>query len=180
MSDKTTVDRNSYRHDYGLLATENTILGNKLARLQSQPDLEAKCFDLESSLDQSRAECLGLEKSLERSKRLRQDEDSERRALSTQARLAKRKLSGVKTMLMLELECLKVDHREELDLVRKQRDDARATLPTNSHRLHEELKAKDDEMTLLRANLKAQEIKSGVQSKGSFLRRERLNLDKNS
>lgn len=157
--DKTLEDRHSWRNDYGLLATEKTILENKLARLESQPDLKARCLELESELDRS-------EESLERSKSLRRDEDSERKALSAKASRAEKDLVDVKTTLMLRLECLKVDHWEQLDLVTKQRDEARAALPTSSTtssiQLRKELKAKNEKITLLRTTLKAQEAKLGA------------------
>lgn len=160
MNDKTLKDRNSTRHEHGRLATEKIILENQLAQLQiqlqTQSDIEARCLELEASLERS-------EESLERSKRLRLDEDSERKALSSQATRAKEELEEVKTRLMLKVEVLRVDHREALNLVKKPRDAAVAALPTSSYRLHRQLEAQKDEISLLRTDLAAQKTKLGAQ-----------------
>lgn len=114
-TDEALKDRNSYRGDHGLLATKNIILENKLHR--SASSLKAKCLELETQSD-LKAKCLELEASLERLKQLKRDEDSERKALSSQASQANGELVGVNAMLMLKLEVLKLDHREELNWVR--------------------------------------------------------------
>lgn len=177
MAEKTLADRNATRHDYGLLSTEKTVLENKLARLQSQPDLQAKCWDLESSLERSQAQCLDLEQSLERSKRLRRDEDSERKALSKQAKRARSELIEVKTSLRLEMECLKADHYENLAMMKKERDQAKAALPARLVQLQKENKVRNDEMTLLKEIRKAQKTKFEAQLAKQSLQIKRLEHD---
>lgn len=84
-TDEVQEDRNSYRGDCGILATQKIMLENQLA--QSQRDFKAKCLEVEIQSDLE-ANCLELESSLIRSERLRRDEDSERKALSSEARQA--------------------------------------------------------------------------------------------
>lgn len=98
LSDKMREEQYSTQHEYGLLATANLVLENKLAFLGSQPDLRSKCSDLESSLELYQEEFRHLEESLERSKRLRRDEDSERKALLKQVQQGKRETIEVKAM----------------------------------------------------------------------------------
>lgn len=177
MSEKTLADRNAKVHDYSLLATEKTVLENKLARLQSQPDLQAKCWDLKSSLERSQAQCLDLELSLERSKRLRRDEDSERNALSKDAKRARSELIEVKTSLRLELECLKADYNENLTMMKKQRDQAKAALPARLVQLQKENKVRNDEVTLLKEIQKAQETEFEAQLDKQSLQIKKLERD---
>ncbi|MCJ1422549.1 myosin heavy chain [Sticta canariensis] len=177
MSEKTLVDRNTTLHDYSLLATEKTVLENKLARLQSQPDLQAICWNLKSSLERSQAQCLDLELSLEPSKRLRRDEDSERNELSKQAKRARSELIEVKTSLRLKLECLKADHNENLIVMKKQLDQAKAALPAKLVQLQKENKLGNDEVTLLREILKAQKIKFEAQIDKQSLQIKKLERD---
>lgn len=141
MNDKVIADRISTRNEYGCLATEKIILENQHARLQIQ--LQTKS-DIEER-------CLELEESLERSERLRLDEDSERKALSSQARRAKKELDELKTRLMLKKE------------VKKPRNAAIAALPTSSDRLHRQLEAQKEEISILRTDLAAQKKKLGAQ-----------------
>lgn len=148
--DKTLEDHNSTRRDYGLLATEKIILENKLARLQLQPDLQEKCWELESSLNESQARCLDLETSLARSKRLRRDEDSERKALSMEAKQAKSELEKIKAKM--------------------QRDKAITAVPTSISQLHKE-------KTLLQATLETQKAKFEAQLAEQSQRIHQQNLD---
>ncbi|MCJ1269021.1 hypothetical protein MMC22_008909 [Lobaria immixta] len=148
--DKTLEDHNSTGRDYGLLATEKIILENKLARLQLQPDLQEKCWELESSLDESQARCLDLETSLARSKRLRSDEDSERKALSMEAKQAKSELEKIKAKM--------------------QRDKAITAVPTSVSQLHKE-------KTLLQATLETQKAKFEAQLAEQSQRIHQQNLD---
>lgn len=56
---------------------------------------------------------LSLKTSLERAKRLRLDKDIEREALCTQAKRAKSEPIGGRAKLILELQCMKLDHKED-------------------------------------------------------------------
>lgn len=97
-------DHYSAQHDYGVLATEKIVLENKLLALsESQPDLQARCSDLETSLEQQQEQCERLQVSLDRSKRLRNYDNSERESLMTQMKQAKSEALEVKARFV-ELE----------------------------------------------------------------------------
>ena len=177
ISEQTLADRNVILHEYSLLTTEKTVLENKLARLQSQPDLQAKCCDLKSSLERSRAQCLDLEISLERSKRLRRDEDSERNELSQQAKRARSELREVKASLRLKFDWLKAEFDENLARTKKQRDQAQAALPARLAQLRRENKDRNGEVTLLRELLKAQKTELEARLHGQSLRIKQLERD---
>lgn len=156
---KTFKDRNAYRQDYGVLATENIILENKLAQLQSGPDLQAKCQDLDSNLDELQARCLDLETSLARSKSLRVDEDSERKALFTEARQAKSELEDFKN------KNAKVDKKRrvalqttvyELEKEVRARNDKINVMETTVDELGKEVRARNDKTNVMEAALGAQ------------------------
>lgn len=177
MLDETNKDRNSIWHDYGVLATQNTILENRFAQLQLKPDLQPKCYELELELELSETRCFGLEESLARSKMLRQEEDSERKALTTQAQRAKLELRWVKNKLRLDIQCMKLDFDEDLAAVKKQRDRAMAAMPMSAYQLHKENKVKNDEVTLLKAALEEQKAKFEAQLAEQFQQIQGLKLD---
>lgn len=177
--DEVQEDRNSYRGDYGILATQRTVLENQLA--QSQRDLKAKCQEVEIQ-SELEAKCFELESSLIRSERLRRDEDSERKALSFEAGQADSKIKEADAMWKLKLLSLKADYWEELNQVKEQRDEAIAAVPKNSSVLRKELKAKDNEMDLLRVTQKAQtrKLRAKLHKAASHIEQLELKLDLDS
>ncbi|MCJ1271301.1 cingulin-like 1 [Lobaria immixta] len=155
LSDKMREKQYSTQHEYGLLATANLVLENKLAFLGSQPDLHSKCSDLESSLELYQEQYRHLEESLERSKRLRRDEDCERKALRKQVDQAKSEIIEVKAMYAELEEATKAKqaiHRDpELTSLENTRDQA-----SQNHQV-EVIKAYQDRIAELERLLEAKD-----------------------
>ncbi|MCJ1266089.1 hypothetical protein MMC22_005971 [Lobaria immixta] len=115
MSDKTLEDRNST--DMITAESPRQVLGTRIKPRPTQP------------------QCLGLKTSLERSKRLRIDGDIEREALCPQAKRAKSEPIGGRAKLILELHCMKLDHKEDPTALKIRRDRAIAALPMSLRRI---------------------------------------------
>ena len=126
-SEKTLEDRKSTRDEYGRLATEKIVLENKLARLESKPDFEDKYSDLGTKFEEAQAQPRRLDVSLERSRRLRREDESERKALSDQASQAKGEMLELRASLAkLEGETKGEEalYKERLTSLENERDQA--------------------------------------------------------
>lgn len=92
-SAKTLADRDDYRRDYAVIATENVILTNKLNQSELRSDRED---ELESTIADLEDRCRDLRHSLDRSRRLRCDEESEH---EKEVRRAKDKIRKLESSL---------------------------------------------------------------------------------
>lgn len=169
VSHKTHEDRKSIQSDHDLLVTQNRMLENKLA--QSKTDLNAKCLDLETRLEQSKMLSLADRKARSKDVRRAKEELED----------AKEDFEYTKTELKLQIQCLKVAHRVDLTRVKEQRNEAiAALLERSSNQLKKELKAQKDETTQLRAALEDQKTTFGAQLAQKSLEVQELKLHQSS